>query len=224
MVAELDLTAATDRRAGVTFVRAVVENRGGRRRVRLADAAGGPVWPPRSHGVPAAGWNGTGVAVVLDAGETRALGYATPSQPDDPPLTVVGVTDDPPASSDERSPGVVVRELGDPSPPRDAVPVPSVAGHDASRADVTVDRGGRMADCPAAATRIRRAEALAAGGSLPAVTRALAAVGGVEAVGALRGRVAADARRLRRRAARARELAERAERVEIPVDLLEQLS
>lgn len=220
MVAEIELTTATDRRARVTFVRAVVENCDARRRVRLVDTGEGPVWPPRRHGVPAAGWDETGVELVLDAGERRALGYATPAPADDPPLTVAETTHDP-APADTGG-AAVVRELGDPSPPRDAVPVPTAAeqaGRDRTSGGQPASEWGLEA-----VARVRRAEALAAAESLPAATRSLADVGDLRAVRELRERLAADERRLRHRAARARELAARAERVEIPLERLERLA
>lgn len=79
---------------GATLVGAVVALPAavdGRRRVRLADETGGPLWPPRRRGAPAAGWDDAGVTVALDPGERRAVGYATPAPPADPPLTVAGV-------------------------------------------------------------------------------------------------------------------------------------
>lgn len=222
----LSLDAVGDRRHGVTFVRAVLENEVERRqRVELVATGGGPVWPPRRRGVPAAGWDEDGVEVVLDAGESRALGYATPATPGDPPLRMAAVTA---AQGDieegERSTGDAVRDLDDPVPPRQAVPEPASPRPGATASDVTSEDRGGPVEHPPVVERIRQAEALATAGSLPGATRALAAVGGLDAARRLRGRLAADAVRLRHRAARARALAERAERVEVPIERLERLS
>lgn len=117
----------------VTLVGAIVENdRAFAMRVRLADRTGGPVHPPRRHGVPQAGWGEAGVAVDLEAGATRAVGYATPAEPVDPPVAVEAVERVPADDRDDAptrlgtvlaaTPTGVVRALGDPAPPRDAVP------------------------------------------------------------------------------------------------------
>jgi hypothetical protein len=128
----VSLICETTREDGVTLVTAQVTNSGRRRRVRLEHDADGAVWPPRTEGVPAAGWDGTTFECVLAADERRALGYATPAAVEDP-LTVAATepvdaeptesatsTDGVPAVDD--SPAGVIRALGSPVPPRDAVP------------------------------------------------------------------------------------------------------
>lgn len=130
----------TVRRAGdVTLVELGLSNDRRRRRVRVESRLR-PVWPPRTNGVPEPGWDETGVELVLAPGARRGLGYATPQAPDGeaPPASVVGAEA---LSADEPAEGVapagaaatapeaeapaasVVRERGDPRPPRDAVPV-----------------------------------------------------------------------------------------------------
>jgi len=126
----VSLTCETTRDGGVTLVTARVTNPGRRRRVRLEHDADGAVWPPRTEGVPAAGWEGAAFECVLAEGETRAVGYATPAPVTDP-LTVAETEsaatetgfethDGVPDVAD--SPAGVVRALGTPVPPRDAVP------------------------------------------------------------------------------------------------------
>jgi hypothetical protein len=121
------------------------------RRVRVENRLAGPVLPPRTAGVPEAGWDETGVAVVVAPHDTRALGYACPrdagtdatdSLPADPPAAVVSderastaADNDPPGgehlpsrrrhavdATDDSPVQAVVRDLGRPAPPRDAVP------------------------------------------------------------------------------------------------------
>lgn len=123
--------------AGVALVSVRLRNETGLdRRVRLQNRLAGPVLPPRTEGVPEAGWDRDGVTVRVPTGETVALGYACPvadaggdAEADqsvgsngercgDPPLVVADVG--PPAAT---SPGVnhAVRRLGDPRPPRAVV-------------------------------------------------------------------------------------------------------
>jgi len=76
----VNVTVRTSRRSGVTFVHVVVENPSSeRRRVRLAVACDGAVWPPRRRGVPEAGWDADGVTVTVAAGGVRGVGFATPA-------------------------------------------------------------------------------------------------------------------------------------------------
>ena len=76
----VNVSVRTSRRAGVTFAHVVVENPSSeRRRVRLAVACDGAVWPPRRRGVPEAGWDADGVTVTVAAGGVRGVGFATPA-------------------------------------------------------------------------------------------------------------------------------------------------
>ncbi|WP_225335769.1 DUF7857 domain-containing protein [Halomicrobium urmianum] len=141
----VSLSCSTTVRADVTLVTAVVRGGGERRRVRLANRLDGPIWPPRCQGVPEDGWDDHGVSVVVPATGRRAVGYASPASPADPPLELVeSVPDDDASEPDEvpeltpdapDSPGIVVRDLGDPSPPRDAVPLPAGDGSDGGADD-----------------------------------------------------------------------------------------
>lgn len=135
------LDTSLERTGDVTLVAVRVTNTANRaKRIRVANQLDGPVWPPRVGGRPAPGWDDGGYEGVLDAGETRSLGYATPAAPTQPgapgasgtpadgqregtAVEVAWVEDAPNGPPDEPpSPGVIVSELGDPRPPRDALP------------------------------------------------------------------------------------------------------
>jgi len=146
------LETETHRRRGVTLVAArVVNDEAHAARVRVADQCGGSVWPPREDGLPVAGWDDGGWEGVVAAGETRALGYATPAEPANPPAgfawteraadaepsPVEGARSDPTAgetrTGGDPSPGETLADLGDPRPPRDAITPPTTVLPDAVR-------------------------------------------------------------------------------------------
>jgi hypothetical protein len=120
-----------ERTDGVTLVRVYVEA-STTRRVRVENRLDGPVWPPRRHGQPAAGWDEAGFEGVVGADDRLVAGYATPAAPADPPVELVAdePADGEPTGFETDAPDVdasaagVVRSLGDPLVPRDAVPVP----------------------------------------------------------------------------------------------------
>lgn len=118
-------------RAGVSLVELLVANPTGVvRRVRIANRLDGPTWPPRREGVPEAGWDDGGFEGLVPAGGRRALGYASPASPVEPPAEVVwteraGDADLEPDGSVDATPVGVVRALGDARPPADAVPTPA---------------------------------------------------------------------------------------------------
>lgn len=130
------LETETHRRNGVTLVAVRMHNDGGDpQRVRVANRCDGAVWPPRECGLPASGWDDGGWEGVLDAGECRPLGYATPGDPADPPAEFAwteraadGTAGDA-GCGDGRppTPRDAVADLGDPRPPRDAVTPPTTA-------------------------------------------------------------------------------------------------
>jgi len=98
-------------------------------RVTVRNCLDGPVWPPRTQGLPEAGWTATGFSGVLAAG-SHALGYATPARPEETPAELadaVAVPDADPVGDRNDRPADVVRDLGDPSPPADAVPATELA-------------------------------------------------------------------------------------------------
>jgi len=112
---------------GVTLVTAVVSGVAEPTRLTVANRLDGPVHPPRRQGVPEAGWTDDGFEGVVGP-ETCALGYATPAPAADPPAELVSADPVPgavPSATEERldSDAAVIRELGDPSPPADAVPM-----------------------------------------------------------------------------------------------------
>ncbi len=109
---------------GVTLVTVHLRDITGPTRVTVRNCLDGPVWPPRSEGLPEAGWTASGFSGVLTPG-SHALGYATPARPESPPAELADAVPVPEAETGEArstSPADVVRELGDPSPPADAVP------------------------------------------------------------------------------------------------------
>ncbi|WP_135824888.1 DUF7857 domain-containing protein [Halorussus ruber] len=135
----VELDSRVETRDGVALVELVVRNpTDTARRFRVGNLLDGPLWPPRSRGVPEAGWDDGGFEGVVPAEERRALGYASPlsggarsdSLPE-PPAEIVwteraGETE---AGNDasfaaEATPEGVVRSLGDHRPPADAVPTP----------------------------------------------------------------------------------------------------
>jgi hypothetical protein len=149
----VSLDWSTDRTGGVTLVTLRVESHDRDRRVRVENRIEGPTWPPRRQGRPAAGWDETGFAGVVRANEPLALGYATPGEPTEPPVEVVaddplpeepGHPDEPTKTGQDddtsapegrgiaggsgrigdATPAGVVRSLGDPVVPREAVPFP----------------------------------------------------------------------------------------------------
>lgn len=208
-------------------------------RVRVANCLDGPVWPPRRQGVPAAGWDEDGFAGVVDG--RRVLGYACPADPADPPVRIV--EERPPDDADGGlSPRDLVRQLGDPAPPTDAVGPPadpSDAGSEPSKAPGAdrppgasgTPRGAASGIPPAVAAwldrierRLADADRLASATSVSEASDAVAAVGGPEAVRALRARLAADQAALAAVATRAEALATEAETVEIPVETLAELA
>ncbi|WP_327050569.1 DUF7857 domain-containing protein [Halomicrococcus gelatinilyticus] len=131
----------------VTLVELVVANPGETAiRVRIGNRLDGPVWPPRTDGVPEAGWDDGGFEGVVDGGDRRSLGYASPGDSDGPPVEVVwteraGTPPEDRASSDmpggagldpedvaidtEPTARGAIRTLDDPRPPGDAVPLPT---------------------------------------------------------------------------------------------------
>ncbi|RLM96583.1 hypothetical protein [Haloarcula sp. Atlit-7R] len=108
----------------VTLVTATVGDILEPTRITVQNRLDGPLWPPRTQGVPEAGWSEGGFEGVVRPG-THALGYATPAPPAAKPAELVRAEPAPETTiADERldSAAAVLRELGDPSPPSDAVP------------------------------------------------------------------------------------------------------
>lgn len=191
--------------------------------VRVENCLDGPVWPPREQGVPAAGWDDEGFAGVVDG--HRALGYACPADPADPPVRLV--EERPPTDEEEPTARGLIRELGDASPPRDAVgPTIDTAPTDPQ------DSSTETADPPPAVTvwldeverRLARADRLAGATSVAEAADAVDAVGVPDEIRTLRDRLAADREALVAVAERCESLADDAETAELPVETLARLA
>lgn len=256
------LSCTASRENGVTLVTGRVENPGDRRRVRLTSRLDGPLWPPRRQGVPARGWDDETFECVLAADEVRPLGVASPAPPADPPFVIEATepvdTDDGIAPrvavpAVDPTPESVVRTLGAPRPPRDAVatpdpdgdPVAGGEGGDPGGVEPGPDDGvghgaidrdaaaattrGRteveevQATLAAVAARIETADRLSTTERLPAATDALRDVGGVAGARDLDAQLSRDAARLARLASRASELADRAEAATVPTARLDRV-
>lgn len=131
----VELSCHTARPGGVTLVAVRLDNRVEApgveaHRVRLVSQVDGPTWPPRIEGVPAAPWDGDAAEVVVPTGQVGSLGFASPAPPVEPPVEIESVEPAEDGASSDRSPATaadVLRVLGDPAPPRDAVQ-PASAG------------------------------------------------------------------------------------------------
>lgn len=221
----MELEWSQRHKAGVALVSVRLRNETGLdRRVRLQNRLAGPVLPPRTEGVPEAGWDWDGVTVRVPAGETVALGYACPvadaggdAEADqsvgsngercgDPPLVIADVG--PPAAT---SPGAnhAVRRLGDPRPPRAVVADDETPGSDTWLPEVR--------DRVAAADHLEGASVVEAA----AVLESTDAVGDVAE---LETALAADERALRRVGGGATVLADRMAETDPPVEALRRLS
>ncbi|AGN01759.1 hypothetical protein L593_09070 [Salinarchaeum sp. Harcht-Bsk1] len=126
----VELECTTARPGGVTLVAVRLDNRVESpgvdvHRIRLRSRIDGPTWPPRVQGVPAAPWDGDAAEVVVPTGQVGSIGFASPEPPVEPPVEIESVEPaDPDAGSgpgDDPTAEDVLRVLGDPSPPRDAV-------------------------------------------------------------------------------------------------------
>lgn len=162
----MDCACTVTTTGGVALVEVRLRNRTPvARRARVENRLDGPVLPPRTEGVPEAGWDRAGVSVVVPPHETQPLGYACPldtgpdgtadSPPTDPPAAVVADERAPeptgaprradagarlPARDDtDRSVEAVVRGLGRPAPPRDAVPAPAAGSSGDADAEADTD-------------------------------------------------------------------------------------
>ena len=209
------LEATVTRESGVSLVELLVENPAPvARRVRVENRLE-TLHPPRTNGVPERGWDDGGVEIVLAPEERRALGYAGEGPPADPPAEIERVervedadggesarADLP--SIDETSAAGVVRALGDPRPPADAVPVPGAGDGsetEAGPAEATARIGTWFDEVEG---RIARAETLAACSSVAGAARAVDEVGGLTPVEDLLREIEIDAERLRAIEERAR--------------------
>lgn len=186
-----------------------------------------PIWPPRRQGVPEAGWDADGWTGVVSPEGPLALGYATAADPEPPAMELVASE---PAPEEAEAPGPrdVIRALGDPRPPRDAVEPAGGQSLDRGQTDHSrpaTERptpGTREDELDAIERRLDRAERLAAVDSVDAAKSAVAAVGGIEAVRVLVAQLDRDRDALERLDARVAALRDRVS-VDVPVADLERL-
>lgn len=235
----VSLTCSARAHDGVTLVTARLDGGGATQRVRLTNRLDGPVWPPRRQGIPEAGWDEECFETVVPADGTVAVGYASPAPPAETPLVVVdrevvaGDEPDEPVTAAD-----ALRSLGDPTPPRDAVPIPideSARSGEPSRRSAPSDANDVSRPDTAApdaveawfATveeRLALAERLAEAESLPEVTDALRQVGDLADAESLVEDVSADADALETVARRAGGLADRAAETDVPLTTLERIA
>lgn len=123
--ARMELSWDVDRAGAVSLVRGRVRNEDDvPRRVRVESRFDVPVLPPRRGGVPAPGWDDSGVTFHLDSGAHRAFGFAVREPPVDPPVEVAEAVPLDPTADADRSAGqtaIALRRLGEHRPPRAAV-------------------------------------------------------------------------------------------------------
>jgi hypothetical protein len=192
-------------------------------RVRVANRLDGPVWPPRTQGVPIEGWDDDCFEGVVDG--RLVFGYATPAEPAKPPVEIVSTEPVDDRTTEEPTPATLVRSLGDGRPPRDA------AGRTGDACDSPADEHSTGSP-PAALTdwldaverRLETADRLAQASSVTEASEAVAAAGGSGAVLELRAQLAADRAELVRLRSRCDSLAGRVERVELPAEALTRLA
>lgn len=169
----------------VTLVAVVVESTAPTpRRVRIESRLEASVRPPRRRGVPEHGWTEDGYEGVVPAEGRLAMGFACLAGPTEPPVEIVederaDVEPDDPQMTDTRtairtgvenlenpSPTDVLRELGPPAPPQDAVPDSEPATtlprktHDTTGAsgDIVTGAGGDVVAPGGQGGRSRRGE------------------------------------------------------------------
>lgn len=145
---------------GVTFVELLVESET-TETVRVENCLDGPVWPPRRQGVPATGWSDDGFEGTVGPTNRLVVGYASPADPADPPARLVH-TESEADDSSYPTPASVVRALGDPTPPREAVPRPDesdLAAESAGNRQAGEFADRRIADVPASQTEGQNAQA-----------------------------------------------------------------
>ncbi|WP_338730089.1 hypothetical protein [Haladaptatus sp. DJG-WS-42] len=243
---ELDWTLREAR--GVCLVELRVENpRKTAVRIRIANELPAPLWPPRCEGLPVTGWDDGGWEGVIPSETVVALGYAAPTAPVEPPVTVAWEerAESPTAEYDSAS--AVVQALGDASPPRDAVPVEISTAHgeqagerlagkkqacmeqspteSADEQDPPVSLPPAVSDWLSTVERdVARAERLAAVETVPEATAAVSAVGGLDGVRELAETVAKTESQLESLSEAAETLETRLDEAAIPVATLASLA
>lgn len=124
----VELEWRTASRGDVSFVAATLDNRRSQtgvdaHQVHADVRIDGELWPPCVDGHPSPEWDGEALDVTIPVGSTRGIGAAGRGSFGSPPIEVVHVE---PAEEERSKPDSVdvLRALGDPSPPREAVPIP----------------------------------------------------------------------------------------------------
>lgn len=85
----VEITTATKHRTEVTLVRAIVTNtRTTTQSVTIETHVDGPIWLPKRNGMAVSEWTDETWSAVLQPGESRGLGFATPGEPMDPPVAI----------------------------------------------------------------------------------------------------------------------------------------
>lgn len=230
----MDLTWTVDRESDMSLVRCRVHNDDAvRRRVRIESRLDGPVLPPRRAGVPETGWDATGVTLQLASDERRALGFAVPAPPVEPPVELVSVESIDPSKTasetgqstgdgDPSAANVALRDLADHRPPRAAVTERDAVGCGNDREDgVEPTEHDEWFD--PIEERLELVERLT-DADLETATEVVEEAGGINDLTALDERVAADAKRLQELSERASSLAARAEAIDAPIEALERLA
>ena len=210
---------ATERVHSVTLVECVLTNeRETPVAVRVDNQLSGPVWPPRRHGQPVAGWDENGYQGVVRGNARLPLGYATPASESNgsPPVAVheTACPGDGNASSTADTPSNEHGALGDPRPPATVVPNrPAIRNEHLSAATLSLDPVKR---------RIVACERIATAGGVPVMARQLDAIGGLDGLDRTMAGLEADREFLSRVRGRF-ELLDRIDRVleRIPRDELE---
>lgn len=91
------------------------------RAVHVVPQVDGSVHPPRRQGMPAPGWADGRFEGVVPAAGRLSVGFAA-GDPGDPPVAVVDRGRADGTGGEDPSPTDLLRALGSPAPPRDAVP------------------------------------------------------------------------------------------------------
>lgn len=108
------------------------------RTVRVTNELDGPVWPPRTNGVPDDGWTESSYEGRVRPDSPLAVGYATPAPPEEPVVSVE-IKDGETGENNLDA----VRDLADPRPPRDALPASVPPAVEAWLDDIDGRRVGR---------------------------------------------------------------------------------
>ena len=86
----VEVTTDTERREYVTYVRAICTNtRTTPQTIRLESHLDGPIWLPRYHGLDDPAWHENIWEGTVAAGRSRGIGFASPADPVDPPVTLL---------------------------------------------------------------------------------------------------------------------------------------